>query len=207
MKRKGKLLIALGLLLIVAALLLTVYNLQEQLRAEQTSHQAVEQLQQVLPEKTEPEQPDATNEVEIPNYILNPNMDMPTETVNGLEYIGVLRIPGLWLELPVISEWSYPKLKCAPCRYTGSVYLDDMIISAHNYAAHFGKLKTLQPGDEVNFTDMDGNVFVYEVAEVEVLQPTAIEEMQSGDWDLTLFTCTVGGQSRVTVRCKRTAIL
>jgi sortase A len=25
--------------------------------------------------------------------------------------------------------------------------------------------------------------------------------MESGDWDLTLFTCTTGGQSRITVRC------
>ena len=25
--------------------------------------------------------------------------------------------------------------------------------------------------------------------------------MTSGDWDLTLFTCTYGGQERYTVRC------
>ena len=49
---------------------------------------------------------------------------------------------------------------------------------------------------------MDGNVFRYEVVELETLMPTAIEEMTSGDWDLTLFTCTIGGGSRVTVRCE-----
>jgi len=38
---------------------------------------------------------------------------------------------------------------------------------------------------------------------VETLQPTAVEEMCSGDWDLTLFTCTLGGKFRVTVRCDR----
>ena len=27
-----------------------------------------------------------------------------------------------------------------------------------------------------------------------------IEGIESGNWDLTLFTCTVGGQSRVTIR-------
>jgi sortase A len=36
---------------------------------------------------------------------------------------------------------------------------------------------------------------------MEILSPFAVEEMTSGDWDMTLFTCTVGGQSRVTVRC------
>ena len=28
-----------------------------------------------------------------------------------------------------------------------------------------------------------------------------IEEMAAGDWDLTLFTCTLGGQARLTLRC------
>ena len=36
---------------------------------------------------------------------------------------------------------------------------------------------------------------------METLMPTAVEEMESGDWDLTLFTCTVGGRTRVAVRC------
>ena len=51
---------------------------------------------------------------------------------------------------------------------------------------------------------MDGNRFAYQVVVRETLEPTAIDEMQSeedGAWDLTLFTCTIGGQSRVTVRC------
>ena len=45
---------------------------------------------------------------------------------------------------------------------------------------------------------------MYEVSRVEQLERTAIEEMESGDWDLTLFTCTVGGAARVTVRCQQT---
>lgn len=47
---------------------------------------------------------------------------------------------------------------------------------------------------------MDGNVFTYKMVEQETLLPTSIDAMESGDWDLTLFTCTVGGQSRVTIR-------
>ena len=38
---------------------------------------------------------------------------------------------------------------------------------------------------------------------MEELPGTAVEQMQFGDaddWDLTLFTCTLGGRSRVTVR-------
>ena len=41
------------------------------------------------------------------------------------------------------------------------------------------------------------------MVERETLNPTDVAGMEAGDWDLTLFTCTVGGQSRVTVRFAR----
>ena len=56
------------------------------------------------------------------------------------------------------------------------------------------------------FTDMDGNEFVYSVLEIETLTPYSVQQMTTGDWDLTLFTCTIGGTSRVTVRCEKAAI-
>ena len=199
---KGKGLIAWGLLLIAAALSLTGYNLYDGYRAERSAREAVSSLEVLTPAETAlgPENDPTGKETEIPDYILNPNMEMPAEHINGVDYIGILRIPALDLELPVISEWSYPHLKIAPCRYTGSAYTGDLIIAAHNYSAHFGKLNALHEGDTATFTDMDGNVFTYQMAERETLQPTSVDEMESGDWDLTLFTCTVGGQSRITLR-------
>ena len=43
----------------------------------------------------------------------------------------------------------------------------------------------------------------YRVVVLDILSPDAIEEMTAGDFDLTLFTCTYGGQSRVTVYCNK----
>lgn len=212
MKNKGKFLIITGLLLIAAALFLTVYNLYDEVRARRSVMEIMACIEADIPAKpsTEPlEIPEEANttasleEVEVPDYLLNPDMEMPTENINGIDYIGILRIPALELELPVISEWSYPRLKIAPCRYTGSAYQDDLIIAAHNYNSHFGNLKNLREGDTATLTDMDGNVFTYEMAELEILQPTDIEGMDSGEWDLTLFTCTIGGSSRVTARFER----
>ena len=117
---------------------------------------------------------------------------------------GVLDIPALGLSFPIISEWSYDALQIAPCRYSGSAYLDNLVIAGHNYRSHFASLPQLQPGDTVTFTDMDGNVFSYAVSSLETLSPYAISDMTSGDWALTLFTCTVGGQSRLAIRCDRT---
>ena len=224
--------ITIGLLLIAAAIFLVSYNLYDELRAEQSARQAVTQLDAYLPAEAAPEAPsDSAGDQEplvsdertvIPDYVLSPNMEMPVETINGIDFIGVLRIPALELELPVISEWNYPNLKTAPCRYSGSAdlnnqviqigrptvpagssgsaYLNNLIICGHNYTSHFGTLKNLWEGDIATFTDMDGNVFTYKMVERETLNPTDIEGMESGNWDLTLFTCTVGGQSRVTIR-------
>lgn len=73
--------------------------------------------------------------------------------------------------------------------------------SSHSGNSHSGNLKRLHEGDAVFFEDADGNRFHYEVAEIEILSPDAVEEMTEDDGDLTLFTCTLGGGSRVTVRC------
>ena len=208
MSKGGKICTAVGVLLLSAALLLTAYNLWSDARANAIAGEVLERLVPDMEENADtiPSAPiydEGSEDVYIPDYILNPAMAMPEEQIDGQTYIGVLEIPALSLTLPVISEWSYPRLKIAPCRYTGSVYLDNMVIAAHNYQSHFGKLGTLSPDDDVTFTDVDGNVFVYKVVEIETLLPHAMEEMTTGDWDLTLFTCTIGGQSRVTVRCER----
>ena len=196
-----------GLLLIAAALFLTIYNFMDDNRASRSAHGVMDQLREMRPEK-ESEEDDAASqsaagEVEVPDYVLNPKMEMPVKVIDGQEYIAVLKIPAFDLELPVLSQWSYPNLRIAPCRYQGSAYTDDLVIAAQNYTSHFGNLKNLQEGDTVILTDMDDNVFTYKVALRETLMPTAVEEMSSGDWDLTLFTCTLGGSYRVTVRCER----
>ena len=138
---------------------------------------------------------------EIPYFVKNPGMEMPVTEVDGRYYIGYLSIPSLELELPVMTDWSYPDLRVAPCRYSGSVYSKDIVIAGHNYERHFGRLDRLTVGSEVRFTDADGNIFVYVIERMDVLAPTAVMEMTSGEWDLTLFTCTYGGTNREAVRC------
>lgn len=140
-------------------------------------------------------------EMEIPDYILNPNMDMPTVSHDGQAYIGILEIPAIDLRIPVISEWSYKGLKIAPGRYKGSAYTRDMVICGHNYATHFGYLNRLYTGATVIFTDIDGNRFEYVVEGKETLEAYDIEGMVDSGWDLSLFTCTPGGQYRLTIRC------
>lgn len=196
--RRGAWLLRGGLLLIAAALLLTAYNLWDEWQAGQASGRIIRQIQKI---QEKPENNDVRDSQEIPDYVLNPDMEMPVVEIDGNQYIGTLEIPDLGISLPVMSQWSYPRLRIAPCRYDGSVYKGNMVIAAHNYRTHFGQLGRLFPGDKVVFIDMDGNRFTYRVAEIQVLEPSAVDEMTSQGWSLSLFTCTLGGTSRLTVRC------
>ena len=105
------------------------------------------------------------------------------------------------VELPILTDWSYAKLKIAPCRYYGTYYEPNFVLSAHNYQAHYGRLSQLQQKDLITFTDVSGKVYCYEVVLIETLQSNATLEMITSGFDLSLYTCTPGGGSRVTVRC------
>ena len=209
MGKKSTTFMAIGSLLLIASLGLTVYNIHDNQRAGFEAGYIAEQLESGLEESASEQktQKDKVNHIleapteEIPDYILNPEMDMPTAQIDGADYIGILDMPTLGLKLPVMSDWDYPSLKIAPCRYSGSAYKGNLVIAAHNYNYHFGTIKNLGIGDRITFTDSDGNVFQYQVAAIETLDPYDVEDMIDGEWNLTLFTCTIGGQSRVTVRC------
>lgn len=202
---KGIVFMAIGSVFVIGALALVGYNVWDSSRAGAAAEEALVVVNGAI--EAPMEEPPGGGEEFVPDYKLDPEKEMPKTTVDGWDYIGKLSVPSIKLDLPVLGAWSYPGLRKAPCRYAGSAYLDNMIIAAHNYARHFGPLRNVPVGTEIIFTDMDANEFVYEVSEITIIQPTAIEEMKSGDWDLSLFTCTRGGAARVTVRCNRVSDL
>lgn len=136
---------------------------------------------------------------------LYPDRDMPSLSVNSIGYIGYLSIPSLSLRLPVQSDWIYDLLTISPSRYSGSVYQNNMIIGGHSYITHFRGLRTISPGAKVIFYDTEGFTYTYEVSYVMTLNPTQGRILfdEEEDWDLTLFTCNTGGQTRCIVRCVR----
>lgn len=187
----------LGTVLVLAALSLFLWNQEENDEAGAVSEEV---LTQVVEEIVKRNEPSAEETAPLPD----PYDETMTETeIDGYAYIGYLSIPTINLELPVMSQWDYTRLKIAPCRYVGSTKTENLVICGHNYARHLGQIKNLNPGEDVYFTDMDGEVWHYQVATVETLGPTDIENMTSGEYPLTLFTCTYGGATRVTVRCDR----
>lgn len=205
----------LGAVLLLSALSLFLYNQYEAKAAEKSVEMILPQLIQKIEEQQDailnPSSPtqapsdDPAPPVDIPEKLPEPtepvSYEMTEVEIDGNWYIGCLQIPSRGLELPVMSDWDYPKLKIAPCRYTGTVKGENLVIMAHNFDRHFGPLHNITIGERVYFVDMDGITTAYEVVALDILSPTSVEEVTSGDSDLTLFTCTYGGQSRVTVYC------
>ena len=197
--------IILGICCLIASVGLIAYNHWEEENAQNASKNILQDVQENILDNTHKEstseESDRGESVKISVEIAQ---EMLTTQVDGYDCIGVLSIPILELELPVLTDWSYTKLKIAPCHYFGSYYEKDFVIAAHNYQSHFGRLSELQPKDLILFTDISGTVYCYEVVLLETLPANATKEMITSGFDLSLYTCTPGGASRVTVRCKKT---
>ena len=202
--------IILGVVLISGALFLTLYNMHQENAAQEAVESIMPQLMEQIEVNKEnnPTSPENENdhdlELKVPVELLTEeDKKMAEIEIDGYPYIGYLSMPTLGKELPIMSTWSYPQLKVAPCRYSGSLRGEDLVLMGHNYVSHFGPISRLEIGDPVIFTDVYGNITEYVVVGKDILDPSAVDAMTAGDFDLTLFTCTYGGSNRVTIYCDR----
>ena len=205
-RKKGGFLTAAGILLLLGALGLTSYNIWDGLRARHESLAIEEQIAARMPETiVEARDPLAMEETDL---------SMPVFEIDGYSYVGVIEIPSLKISLPVMDTWDDSRLRIAACRYWGNYKTDDMVICAHNYIQFFAPIRGIGMGADVYFISAGDTAYHYQVTNRETLRPTAVEEMVTNtvqgtdgkevrDWDLTLFTCFPGGQTRCAVRCVR----
>lgn len=204
-KRAGLILTILGAVLIVSALLLIVHHQRADRLAGQEAESLLSGVESVISARaTQHTAADAT-QVSVPTEPAEPTLpaELPIVLVDGYECVGYLEIPAIALRLPVMGQCDYALLEHAPCRQYGSSRSDDLVIAAHNYQTHFGRLKELTTGDIICFTDMDGIVNTYEVAQMQTIDPENVDAALNSGFPLVLYTCTTGGQTRVAVYCNR----
>ena len=190
-RKRGLLLMAVGLSLMLAGVGLYILHDREDSLAGQNADILLEELTQDIQYSQPVFDTPEVEEGETP---------MASRTLSGYDLVGVLRIPSANLELPVLSAWSYPLLNVAPCRYSGSLETGDLIILGHSYKSHFRPLWQMQSGDSVEFTDVNGVTHHFVAAAVDVLREKEIDALAS-EYPLTLFTCTYDSRHRVVVRC------
>ncbi|NLJ94194.1 MAG: sortase [Clostridiaceae bacterium] len=201
-KTNKKILRISGLLLLFLALLLVVHNIIQDKNAEKTSKQVLakfeeskEQLQIATRTKSE-------NTNTITNTLILPDEEeeILIVDVDGAPIVGVLEIPNIDLKLPVTVDWHEDLMWGYANLYHGENYSDSLVIMAHGNKSHFAGLNYLVEGDQVIFTDVLDRQKVYDFAGKEIIHENNVEEMIETNYPLTLFTCTLDGRSRVTVR-------
>lgn len=200
-RRLGAGLMALGAILLAAAALLVRENHMEETEAGDRAQAVLGEMQRRLNLENGrilPKNVGQTGEESAPQIA-----ELPTMEIDGDEYIGMIELPTLDRSLPVMKDWSYPKLRRSPCRYWGSPEKGNFVIFAHNYSRHFGSIRDLATGDPVQFVSVDCRVYRYSVEKIETLEKGDVDKMLNSGYDLTLFTCTYGGRHRVTVRLSR----
>ena len=112
-KKRGTVLIVLGVLLLIGAIGFAGYNVLDARRAEQQANTVQTQLAKKI------EQNKADKKALLPGQ--QPlGEEMAIEEIDGRRYIGTIEIPALDKKLPVLEDWSYDNLKISPCRYTGT---------------------------------------------------------------------------------------
>ena len=200
MRRSSKKLITVGTVLILAAASLTLYNVWDAYRAGKAAQAIEEELTAAIDH----------NETKAENTVTeSTEREMDVVTLDGVDYIGTITIPVAGLVLPVQYNYTFDALRNSPCRYYGSYMTNDLVICAHNSSKHFGPIRWLEAGDDIYLRTVDGAEIHYTVKGLETLQPEEVDRMTStkdetlGSWDLTLFTCYIGGQTRCAVRCAR----
>ena len=188
--------------MIISSVMLCISNMLESMKAGERSENILSSLKSQISSENESPSEAVTQNTEDLFY------EYETQTskeivIDNTGYSCYITIPAIDIELPVMSGWDYQKLKNSPSVYSGSIGTRDLIIAAHNYNTHFGRIKELESGSVVIFTDIYGNDYRYNVIDVETVPGTDSDKMEAGEWDLSLFTCTFDGTDRVTVRCCR----
>ena len=218
--KTGLFLLTAGVVLVFAALRLFFHNRIEDKTAGENAEKTLQQLEDAM---TEREAKDETAATPAPDVSSSPGMpspagtgsgsnglpappalDMPTVRSGAYDYIGYLDFPGYGLTMPVAATWSFPAMEISPCRHTGSVYYDYLVVAGHIYISEFDVLFHLEAGDSVTFTDVDGNVFTYTVREFASVTPDDSDTVMNSGYALTMYACNWDTSERVTVICERT---
>ena len=191
-----------GMILIFASLGLHLMQEQRDSMAGQNAQILMEQLAlskntPIVPTESDLPEPEAPESSEAPE--MNSSV-MPEKEYMGYAMIGSLRVPSVGIELPILSSWDYDLLNVTACRYSGSIATGDLILLGHNYKSHLGPLRNVQIGDLLEFESVNGVTYRYVVAQVEQLHKSEGERL-SADYALSVFTCTLGGNHRIVVRC------
>lgn len=191
MKQKNdtirKILIIVGACLLAAAMVLLIVWQWNIRTAEQKSKEYAAVIRELIPEPQ-----GAVPEERRDNA-------MATLSVDGTDFVGLLEIPKYDSVLPVCDDWGNSAKY--PCRFNGSVYDRTMRIGGTSQKGQYDFYRDISVGDNVFFTDMEGNRFSYTVTDICYENNADQSTLQRKESSLTLFIKNIHAFEYIIIYC------
>lgn len=150
------------------------------------------------------------------NNVATPETKKTVQTTDdGYNYttVAVVEIPSLGLSYPVLdgqantTEETEALLKISPTKFWGPSpnKVGNFCIVGHNYrnSKFFSKVPTMENGEIIKITDLDGKTIKYEVYNKYTVDPTDVNctsQLTNGKREITLITCTDDSKQRVIIK-------
>ena len=130
--------------------------------------------------------------------------NLPKE-MSGYKVIGKITIHKLDIEKNILETTSTDSLLVSVTKICGPEInkTGNFCIAGHNYWDTFGRISSLEKGDEIKLTDTYDRTVTYKVYEMKKVSPydtSCLSAETSGERELTLVTCTLGAIKRVVVK-------
>ena len=127
----------------------------------------------------------------------------------GQKVIGLIKIPAIDLEYPILDKTTKLAMATSISRYYGgriNEYGNVSLAGHNNYSGTmFGKNKYLKNGDQILLTDLTGRTLKYEIYTTFVTHPDDTEVLETKDEtirEVTLITCKNGRSERLIIKAK-----
>ena len=123
----------------------------------------------------------------------------------GFKVIGIIKIPIISLEYPILEQTTDDAMKVSISRYWGGDInsYGNVSLAGHNNKitlTMFGKNKYLKIGDSIFLTDLTGNTIEYKIYDSFITDPDDVSILRTTDEsvrEITLITCTNGRANRL----------
>lgn len=190
--------IIVGLIILVTIILIAIKYGGNRINEEKMTN-LVEQIKaKNLVEEIKPEE-----QVEMPNE----SSDIETITeieIDGYTVLGIIRIPTIGLEYPILNETTNKSMKKSITKFWGPGLneIGNLSLAGHNNkdGTMFGKVKKMKIGDIIEIEDLYKNTVKYEIFDMYVIDPndvSCVESVNPDTREITLITCTNGNKNRL----------
>lgn len=130
-------------------------------------------------------------------------------TIENNTIIGIINVPKINLEYPILSTTTKENMKTSITRFSGGNVNEsgNLALAGHNNYDNtmFGKIDELVIGDKIYLTDLQKNTIEYEINSIFITDPNDVSILETKDKnkkEITLITCKNGNKSRLILKAE-----